>query len=196
MEGRERAANIRQPRSIVLRYFVMRFLFAGARESRAATLATYIAHNDAVRLMLARAIGKRTLRSYNGSVDKNTLARRRNRERTCTCERGRGGDGEAPAGKKRDFPPVVVHPLLLAATRRYYARRFRAPWRQNACIFAEKRARLKRQPEIAAVKQPGRKRRYGHLRACVASRAREKFFERSSRIIAGKMSEIKEIKRE
>jgi len=37
----------------------MRSLFAGVKESRSTTLATYIKHNDAVRLTLACAIGKR-----------------------------------------------------------------------------------------------------------------------------------------
>lgn len=59
-EDKERKAeNARESRDIVLRYFVMRSLFAGVKKSRFTTLATYIGHNDAVRLTFARANGKR-----------------------------------------------------------------------------------------------------------------------------------------
>lgn len=59
-EDKERESeDARESRDIVLRYFVMRSLFAGVKKSRSTTLATYIGHNDAVRLTLARAIGKR-----------------------------------------------------------------------------------------------------------------------------------------
>jgi len=59
-EDKERETeNARESRDIVLRYFVMRSPFAGVKKSRSTTLATYIGYNDAIRLTLARAIGKR-----------------------------------------------------------------------------------------------------------------------------------------
>lgn len=101
--------NARESRDIVLHYFVMRSLFAGVKKSRS-TLATYIGHNDAVRLTLARAIGKRAEQwPIKTPLRANAITR------TCTCKARKGERGrrmwQDAVTKETRFSAAITFPM-------------------------------------------------------------------------------------
>lgn len=82
-----------------MRYFVIWSLFANVKKSKTVMLATYIGHNDAVRLTFARAIEKR------GQWSIKTLSLRASvaaRMRICVPKKRREPN-DTKSRKKRNF---------------------------------------------------------------------------------------------